>query len=166
LTLGLYGLSGSVTNVLAIVMIFDKIPFVIGSGLIEKNFEQFKKNLKDTLIFHLFSTTPSALQSLDYDHIANDIYPRLLTTSFGVMFQWITPQQVALLFKEIQLETVLSQSLSMEYWDEYLTIQINKLTPAQIKDLIFKILDEHLQWLVFWGAFLGMLIGVIDLLLR
>ena len=47
-TLALYGLSGSITNSLAIVMIFHRIPGLIGSGIIEKNFESFKKKLKET----------------------------------------------------------------------------------------------------------------------
>ena len=37
-TLGLYGLSGSLTNSLAIIMIFERIPGIVGSGIIEKNF--------------------------------------------------------------------------------------------------------------------------------
>ena len=166
-TIGLYGLSGSVTNVVAIIMIFDKIPFIIGSGLIEENFEGFKEKLQKTLMTYLFSQAPSlSQQGLDYQLLAEKVYPSLLKTSFGVMFQWLSVEQVAALLKEIRLEDTMLQSIGPNEWDHYLTKQINQLSAKQIKELVFQILDDHLQWLVFWGAILGMMIGGIDLLLR
>jgi len=166
-TIGLYGLSGSVTNVLAIIMIFDKIPFIIGSGLIEANFEDFKKKLKNTLMLYLFAKAPELSQNhFNYQDIAKKVHPNLLKTSFGVMFQWLSIDQVAALLKEIKLEDIMIQSIGPKEWDAYLTTQIHQLSVQQIKELVFQILEDHLQWLVFWGALLGIMIGCIDLLLR
>ena len=39
---GLFALSGAVTNQLAIHMLFEKVPLLYGSGVIEKNFTAFK----------------------------------------------------------------------------------------------------------------------------
>ncbi len=168
-TLGLYGLSGSVTNVVAVIMIFDKIPFIIGSGLIEENFEGFKEKLKDILVSYLFSKPPSLstlAKNIHYQNVAEKLYPHLLKTSFGVMFQWLSIDQVAALLREIHIEEVIAHSFGPKEWDDYLTTQIEKLTPNQLKTLVFQILEDHLQWLVFWGAALGTGIGCIDLLLR
>ena len=39
---GLFALSGGVTNWLAIYMLFEKVPFLYGSGVIPNRFEDFK----------------------------------------------------------------------------------------------------------------------------
>ena len=41
-SVGLFALSGALTNWLAIYMLFEKIPFLYGSGVIPSRFEDFK----------------------------------------------------------------------------------------------------------------------------
>ena len=55
LTIGLFALSGAVTNWLAIHMLFEKVPFLYGSGVVENRFEQFKLSIH-TLIMEQFFT--------------------------------------------------------------------------------------------------------------
>jgi len=52
---GLFALSGAVTNQLAIHMLFEKVPFLYGSGVIEQNFEAFKKAIADMVMREFFS---------------------------------------------------------------------------------------------------------------
>ena len=42
LSVGLFALSGAVTNLLAIHMLFEKVPFLYGSGVIALKFLSFK----------------------------------------------------------------------------------------------------------------------------
>lgn len=165
ITLSLYGLSGTITNVVAIVMIFEKIPYVYGSGIIEDNFDLFKLKLKDVLMSYLFSQGPS-IGNINYESLSEKLFEKFKTTSLGLMFQWISVDQIAVLLKEIDLESLIGQEVSTQDWELYLTNQINRLNPQQIKELILRILEDHLQWLVVWGAVLGVLIGVVDILLR
>lgn len=165
ITLSLYGLSGTITNVIAIVMIFEKIPYVYGSGIIEDNFDLFKLKLKDVLMSYLFSQGPS-IGNINYESLSEKLFEKFKTTSLGLMFQWISVDQIAVLLKEIDLESLIGQEVSTQDWELYLTNQINRLNPQQIKELILRILEDHLQWLVVWGAVLGVLIGVVDILLR
>ena len=39
---GLFALSGAVTNWLAVHMLFEKVPGLYGSGIVQVKFEQFK----------------------------------------------------------------------------------------------------------------------------
>jgi len=55
LTVGLFALSGAVTNWLAVHMLFEKVPFLYGSGVVENRFEQFKTSIH-TLIMNQFFT--------------------------------------------------------------------------------------------------------------
>jgi len=52
---GLFAFSGAVTNQLAIHMLFEKVPFLYGSGVIEKNFEKFKTSIKDMIMTQFFT---------------------------------------------------------------------------------------------------------------
>ena len=52
---GLFALSGAVTNQLAIHMLFEKVPYLYGSGVIEKNFDTFKLSIKEMIMKQFFA---------------------------------------------------------------------------------------------------------------
>ncbi len=52
---GLFAFSGAITNQLAIFMLFNKVPFLYGSGVIEENFESFKASIKDMIMKQFFT---------------------------------------------------------------------------------------------------------------
>jgi len=47
---GLFALSGALTNALAVHMLFEKVPFLYGSGVISQNFESFKTSIKNLMM--------------------------------------------------------------------------------------------------------------------
>jgi len=52
---GLFALSGAITNQLAIHMLFERVPFLYGSGVIEKNFETFKESIAQMIMKQFFT---------------------------------------------------------------------------------------------------------------
>ncbi len=52
---GLFALSGSITNQLAIHMLFEKVPFLYGSGVIPARFEAFKEAIKNLMMSEFFT---------------------------------------------------------------------------------------------------------------
>jgi len=52
---GLFALSGALTNQLAIHMLFEKVPFLYGSGVIPQRFEAFKQAIKDLMMQEFFN---------------------------------------------------------------------------------------------------------------
>mgnify|MGYP000642707302 CR=1 FL=1 len=52
---GLFALSGGITNWLAIHMLFEKVPFLYGSGVIPSRFEEFKLGIKKLMVYATFS---------------------------------------------------------------------------------------------------------------
>lgn len=55
LSIGLFALSGAVTNLLAIHMLFEKVPFLYGSGVITLKFARFKEAIKHLILTEFFS---------------------------------------------------------------------------------------------------------------
>ena len=54
LSLGLFGFAGGITNWLAVKMLFDRIPFLYGSGVIPRQFIAIRTNVKDTIMATFF----------------------------------------------------------------------------------------------------------------
>jgi uncharacterized membrane protein YheB (UPF0754 family) len=52
---GLFGLSGALTNQLAIHMLFERVPFLYGSGVIPTRFEAFKSAIKNLMMNEFFT---------------------------------------------------------------------------------------------------------------
>ena len=55
LSVGLFALSGAVTNWLAIHMLFEKVPFLYGSGVITLKFASFKVAIRNLILTEFFS---------------------------------------------------------------------------------------------------------------
>lgn len=54
-SVGLFALSGAVTNWLAVHMLFEKVPFLYGSGVIPARFGEFKQGIYDLVMQQFFS---------------------------------------------------------------------------------------------------------------
>ena len=52
---GMFALSGGVTNWIAVHMLFEKVPFLYGSGVITHRFEDFKVAIKVLLLDQFFT---------------------------------------------------------------------------------------------------------------
>ena len=52
---GIFAFSGAITNLLAIHMLFEKVPFLIGSGVIVNRFESFKTAIKELMMTQFFT---------------------------------------------------------------------------------------------------------------
>ncbi len=102
--IGLFALSGAITNTLAIHMLFEKVPYLYGSGVIEKKFTAFKQAIHDMLMNQFFtkehlqkffeSEIDSAKQTIDFEEVLNktDFSPAyeslkeaVMESSFGGM---------------------------------------------------------------------------------
>lgn len=108
LSMGLYGLSGAITNWLAIYMLFERIPGLYGSGIIPNRFEEFKTGIRHLIMsqfFHedhikrfleeqvsnqsnqdSFDLSP-VLAAVDYEKLFEAIIAAVKESPFGAMLQ-------------------------------------------------------------------------------
>ena len=54
-TIGLFALSGAITNWLAVHMLFEKVPGLYGSGVIPEHFEDFKTGIRNLIMEQFFN---------------------------------------------------------------------------------------------------------------
>ncbi len=55
LSVGIFALSGAVTNWLAVYMLFERVPLLYGSGVIPRHFDDIKVGLKNLVMDEFFS---------------------------------------------------------------------------------------------------------------
>ncbi len=82
---GLFAFSGAVTNQLAIHMLFERVPLLYGSGVIERNFEKFKTSIKGMIMEQFF--TPEKLNQFFQDEEQKiDLSPLVASADFTPAF--------------------------------------------------------------------------------
>lgn len=65
---GVFALAGALTNWLAIYMLFERVPLLYGSGVIERQFDKFKDGIK-SLILKQFFSKDNVMRFLDSEHL-------------------------------------------------------------------------------------------------
>ena len=86
---GMFALSGAVTNQVAIHMIFEKVPFLYGSGMIEKNFDLFKSSIKNMMMQQFF-TKEQLEDFFAKEEKKIDLAPLVEQTDFSPAFDALT----------------------------------------------------------------------------
>ena len=82
---GLFALSGAITNQLAIHMLFEKVPFLYGSGIIQERFEAFKEAIKNLMMTQFF--TKEQLENFfESEEKKIDLAPVVESTDFTPAF--------------------------------------------------------------------------------
>jgi len=202
---GLFALSGAITNQIAIYMLFNKVPLLYGSGVIELNFEKFKKAIKD-MIMEQFFTKERIKQFLQEEENKIDLAPIIEETDFNVAFDALKESVMESKFGQVinmfggedslellreKFTTKLKSSIlsivssdtfkkQLDYHlknsslsedlikkvDNIVESRLKELGPKSVKELLNKLIREHLEWLVVWGGLFGGLIGVISTLIN
>ena len=83
---GLFALSGALTNQLAIHMLFEKVPFLYGSGIILDRFESIREALK-VLIMEQFFTPEKIENFVQAQERSIDLYPIIEQTDFTPAYE-------------------------------------------------------------------------------
>jgi len=86
---GLFALSGALTNQLAIHMLFERVPFLYGSGIIPNRFESFKASIKELMMKQFF--TKEQLQNFfEKEEKKIDLTPIIEKTDFSPAYDALT----------------------------------------------------------------------------
>jgi len=198
---GLFALSGAVTNWLAIYMIFNKVPFLYGSGVIELNFEKFKSSIK-SMIMEQFFTKNRLEQFFEQEEKKIDLTPIIEEADFNVAFDALKESVMESKFGQLinmfggeeslellrvtftkKLKSSIISIVSSEAFqmqlnhyikhstlsedlitkvDNIVSNRLNELGPQSVKELVSRLIAEHLEWLVVWGGIFGGLIGLVS----
>ena len=180
---GIFALSGGLTNWIAIHMLFEKVPFLYGSGVIPHRFEDFKLGIKTLIVSEFF--TPSHIkrffqndamfESVDFDQVFIGLTEAIENSSLGNMLSMFGGKQALEPLREpitTKLKSMIVELTTNKDNENFTTTLIEKinqvidsrlaeLTPNDVNQIIQTMIRKHLGWLVVWGGVFGGLIGLL-----
>lgn len=166
-TIGYYAVSGAITNWIAIFMLFEKIPFVYGSGIIPNRFESFKMSIKNLIIHQFFNeknitkffqhevvgnidkSATKILDIVDYDKLFSGFVDAIMSSQFGgVISSFLGGKEALEPMKDdfiIKIKKVLAEMITSEDVKSKVqsALPISPLTlTSKIEDIVDSRLDE------------------------
>lgn len=198
---GLFALSGSLTNQLAIHMLFEKVPLLYGSGVIPLRFEAFKESIKNLMMQEFFTKEQienffaneekridlaPVVEETNFSPAFDALSKTVMESSFGGMLGMFGGASVLENLRHpftIKMKSAVIQIVESEEFnqtlqkhlqtsslsdDMFASIQdiidarLEKLTPLMVKEMVYKLINEHLSWLVVWGGVFGGAIGLLS----
>ena len=182
---GIFAFSGSITNWIAIHMLFEKVPFLYGSGVILDRFEDIKIGIRNLIIEELFSPeqinkflleskdslSENLIHKIDFDRIFQGLVEAIEGSQLGGMLAMVGGRKALEPLKEpiikklkIIIEDIViensnkdknqsSTSNLISKIENVLDARLAELTPKDIKQIIQKMIRDHLGWLIVWGGF-------------
>ena len=174
LTVGLFALSGAITNLLAIHMLFEKVPGLYGSGVVPARFEDFKAGIR-TLMMNQFFTeenidrflsnqngTPPDLhlapviKKIDFEPAFDSLVTVIMESSFGSMLGMFGGADALTPLREPFIQNLKTSLTEITQKDEFLSLlreemeqpDVMKDIREKVKDIIEKRLNELTPQLV------------------
>ncbi|MBR9729503.1 DUF445 domain-containing protein [Shewanella intestini] len=148
-TMGMFALSGAITNWLAIHMLFEKVPGLYGSGVIPSRFEEFKIAIHQLMMEQFFTqeNIDRFLTSKDSSHLnlapvidKVDLAPSfdaLVKTveqsSLGGMLAMFGGSEALVPLKDPFIEKMKSSLVALSESEEFNTILMNELDNPELK---------------------------------
>ncbi len=187
---GLFALSGAITNWMAVHMLFDKVPFLYGSGVIPNRFEEFKAGIKQLIIQEFFThehieqffKNNNPLENIsgkiNFDHVFSGLVEAIEGSPLGGILGMIGGKAALQPLKEPvteKLKGIIAElttahpekndsdnltSVLIHQVEDIIDARLEELTPGKVKSIIQNMIRKHLGWLVVWGGVFGGVIGL------
>ena len=187
LMIGLFSLSGGITNWIAIHMLFEKVPFVYGSGIIPKNFLIFKQAIKDLVIKEFFSRNNvevftskisegaiiSISQNINYNNIFEGLTESIESSQLGGMLSMVGGKKALEPLRKpiiIKLQTLFKSIIENEKHSNFgdgivdnVYVRIEKLIDDRLNELspqdVKKIIQDLIDKHLGWLVIWGGVFG-------
>ncbi|MEW6989785.1 DUF445 domain-containing protein [Colwelliaceae bacterium 6441] len=167
-TIGIFALSGAVTNWLAVHMLFEKVPFLYGSGVIPARFEDFKAGIRNLMMEQFFTEenidrflssnaneksigldlTP-IIEKVDLSPAFDDLVQVIEQSSFGGMLAMVGGSEALQPLREPFIEKMKASVGNISRSDEFNAILRDELEQpnvmAEMREKVSDIIEKRLN---------------------
>ncbi|WNC68315.1 DUF445 domain-containing protein [Thalassotalea nanhaiensis] len=173
-SIGIFAVSGAITNALAIHMLFEKVPGLYGSGVIPARFEDFKAGIRDLMMKQFFTTEnidkflseksgaasnfdlAPVIQKVDLEPAFNSLVTTIEESSFGSMLAMFGGTEALTPLKESFIEKMKASLVDITESDNFNELVREELEQPsvvgsmkeKVEDIINKRLNELTPQLV------------------
>lgn len=169
LNTGLFALSGGVTNWLAIHMLFERVPGLYGSGVIQLRFEEFKLGIRELIMEQFFdkadlsaflgdvslgsdrlkSEIHQIIDDLDLDEAFESLLDVIMSSSFSGMLGMIGGRDALSSLKQPFIEKMKayfsSHFTNDEMSDRLRSVVQDVMEDSEIRSKLERLIDERLN---------------------
>ena len=169
---GIFAFSGSITNWLAVHMLFEKIPFLYGSGVILDRFQDIKVGIKNLILEELFSAeqinkfllenkddlSEKFIDKIDFDRIFQGLVEAIEGSQLGGMLAMVGGRKALEPLKDpiiVKLKIIIGEIISENSGDntdeqssKSLIIKIETVLDARLADLTPKDIKRIIQKMI------------------
>lgn len=166
LSVGLFALSGALTNWLAIHMLFEKVPGLYGSGVIPARFEDFKLAINDLMMKQFFTAEnidrflkdseeksqfqlAPVIEKMDFSSSFDSLVQVIMESSFGSMLGMFGGQEALLPLKEPFMEKMKTSLIEMTHEESFQALLREELgqsdVMSDIQEKIASIVEKRLS---------------------
>ena len=154
---GLFAFSGAITNQVAIYMLFNKVPFLYGSGVIEDNFEKFKASIKEMMMKQFFNkeqltaffqneekkiNLAPLVESADFSPAFNALKQSVMESKLGEMLNLFGGEKALDTLREPFAKKLKSAVVGIVSSDTFQQQMDHHLANSALNDDILKTVDE------------------------
>lgn len=169
-TVGVFALSGAVTNWLAVFMLFEKVPLLYGSGVIPARFEDFKAGIRELMMEQFFTVenidrflnasnsngkqgagfnlTP-IIDKVDLSPAFDDLVSVIEKSSFGGMLAMVGGSEALQPLREPFIEQMKTTVSNISESDEFNLLLREELEQpnviAEMRDKVSDIIEKRLN---------------------
>lgn len=167
LSIGLFALSGAITNWLAIHMLFEKVPGLYGSGVIPARFEDFKLAIRTLMMEQFFTEenidrflrtsdgikpdlhlTP-VIEKVDLTPSFDSLVRVIMESSFGGMLGMFGGQEALTPLKDPFIKNMKQSLIEMTQTESFLELLRNEIEQPDvmndIRDKVEDIIEKRLE---------------------
>lgn len=155
---GLFALSGALTNWLAVFMLFEKVPFLYGSGVVPAHFEEFKKGIRTLMMEQFFtlenvdrfltagSFSPTHLnltpviEKVDLNPTYDGLIKVIMSSSFGGMLGMFGGEEALTPLREPFIKHMKTSISELTQDEEFIGLLKEEIEqPNMMQDILAKI---------------------------
>lgn len=166
-TIGLFALSGAITNWLAIHMLFEKVPGLYGSGVIPARFEDFKIAIRSLMMEQFFTEEnidrflsasdgikpdlhlAPVIEKVDLSSSFNSLVKVIMESSFGGMLGMFGGQEALTPLKEPFILNMKQSLIEMTQSESFLELLKDELEQpdvmSDVRNKVEAIIEKRLE---------------------
>lgn len=166
-SIGLFALSGAITNWLAIHMLFEKIPGLYGSGIIPARFEDFKLGIRSLMMDQFFTeenidrflsessgqatsiNLAPVIEKLDLTPAFNNLIDVIESSSFGGMLAMVGGREALIPLKEPFMDKMKTTVIDISQSDTFAELLREEIEQPDVisgmRDKVSDIIEKRLN---------------------
>ncbi|WP_435237353.1 DUF445 domain-containing protein [Psychromonas sp. PT13] len=156
--IGLFALSGALTNWLAVFMLFERVPFLYGSGVVPAHFEEFKSGIRTLMMEQFFtqenverflnagSLSPLSfnltpvINKVDLDPTFDGLVDVIMASSFGGMLGMLGGKEALVPLREPFIKHMKTSIIELTEDEKFTELVKQEIGQAEMMhDILIKI---------------------------